>query len=200
VTRRAKSKKLAEGALFGTPPLLEGENEKAYDQFLVQISATVQPADILEEIWVRNYLDLFWEETRLRRLKTSLMTSSAYKGLEELLRPLIGSRSDPLSFRHLVDGWAAHDASAIERADEILTSANMTMNDVMAQTLSVVLNDIERIDRMIAVSEVRRSAILREIDRHREALGQRLRRAVQQVGDDQLRVVESTSIDGTNTE
>jgi hypothetical protein len=198
VKRGVKSKKLTEGALFGPPPLLEGENEKAYDQFLLRISATVQPTDILEEIWVRNYLDLFWEASRLRRLKTSLMTSSAYKALEQLLRPLIGSRTDPLSFGHLVDGWAAHDASAIERVDEILTSANMTMNDVMAPDL---VRRTQRIDRMIAVSEVRRSAILREIDRHREALGQRLRRAVQQVGDDdQLRVVESTSIDGTNTE
>jgi hypothetical protein len=131
---KRKLKKLTEGPLFGPPPLLEGENEKAYDQFLLRISATVQPTDILEEIWVRNYLDLFWEASRLRRLKTSLMTSSAYKALEQLLRPLIGSRTDPLSFGHLVDGWAAHDASATERVDEILTSVNMTMNDVMAQS------------------------------------------------------------------
>jgi len=39
------------------------------------------------------------------------------------------------------------------------------MDAVMAQTLSISLDDIERIDRMIATAEVRRNAILREVDR-----------------------------------
>src|SRR5436190_11103678 len=41
-------------ALFGPPPLLEGEDTAAYDEFLVRISGAVKPADILEEIWVRD--------------------------------------------------------------------------------------------------------------------------------------------------
>jgi butyrate kinase len=41
------------------------------------------------------------------------------------------------------------------------------MDAVMAQTLSISLDEIERIDRMIATAEVRRNAILREVDRHR---------------------------------
>jgi hypothetical protein len=40
----------------------------------------------------------------------------------------------------------------------------------MAQTLSVKLDDIERINRMTALAEARRNAILREIDGHREIL------------------------------
>jgi len=42
-------------ALFGPPPLLEGEDTAAYDELLVQISGAVKPADILEEIWVRGH-------------------------------------------------------------------------------------------------------------------------------------------------
>jgi hypothetical protein len=41
------------------------------------------------------------------------------------------------------------------------------MDAVMAHALSLKLNDTERIDRMIATAEVRRNAILREVDRHR---------------------------------
>jgi hypothetical protein len=37
---------------------------------------------------------------------------------------------------------------------------------------------VERIDRMIMTAEARRNATLREIDRHRETLGRRLRQAV----------------------
>jgi hypothetical protein len=70
----------------------------------------------------------------------------------------------------------------------------------MAQTLSIKLDDIERIDRMIAIAEARRNAILREIDRHREVLSQNLRRAVQDVEDGQLQVIENTSVTGRNAQ
>jgi hypothetical protein len=42
------------------------------------------------------------------------------------------------------------------------------MDSVMAQTLSLKLDVIQTIDRMIATAEARRNGILREIDRHRE--------------------------------
>ena len=51
------------------------------------------------------------------------------------------------------------------------------LNEVMAQTLSINLDDIERIDRMTALSQARRDPILREIEGHRETLSVNLRRA-----------------------
>ena len=51
------------------------------------------------------------------------------------------------------------------------------MDHVMAQTLSKKLDDIERIDRMLANAEARRHVVLREIDRHRAAVAARLRAA-----------------------
>ena len=79
------------------------------------------------------------------------------------------------------------EPKAVEEVNEILASAGLTMDAVMAQSLSIKLDDIERIDRMTALAEARRNAILREIDGHREILSQNLRRAVQnvaaQVGD-----------------
>ena len=48
------------------------------------------------------------------------------------------------------------------------------MEDVRAQTLSSKLDDIERIERMIANAESRRHLVLREMDRHRAAVAARL--------------------------
>ena len=59
--------------IFGPPPLIEGEDAAAYDELLVRISAAVKPADILEDIWVREMVDLVWGAFRLRRFKTSPM-------------------------------------------------------------------------------------------------------------------------------
>jgi hypothetical protein len=94
----------------------------------------------------------------------------------------------------LVGDWFAREPEAIKRVDQILESAGLSMDAVMAQTLSVKLDDIERIDRMTALAEARRNAILREIDGHREILSQNLRRAAQNVEDGQLRVIENTSV------
>jgi hypothetical protein len=180
--------------LFGPPPLLEGEETAAYDELLVRISGAVNPADIFEEIWVRDLVDLVWEALRLRRLKASLMTATAYRGLEQILKPLVGF----LEEQGLAKAWAARDQSAIKRVDKLLASAGLTMDAVMAQTLSISLDDIERIDRMIATAEVRRNAILREVDRHRTTWGQELRRAAQQAEDAEFKLIEAQS-DKTKT-
>src|SRR6516162_9357523 len=78
------------------------------------------------------------------------------------------------------------------------TSHSPPMDAVMAQTLSISLDDIERIDRMIATAEVRRNAILREVDRHRTTWGQELRRAAQQAEEAGFKLIEAQS-DRTKT-
>src|SRR5271155_4059961 len=72
-------------APFGPPPLLQGEDKAAYGTLLARISSTVRPADILEEIWVRDIVDLSWDILRLRRLKVNLIAATAYEGLQIVL-------------------------------------------------------------------------------------------------------------------
>jgi hypothetical protein len=175
--------------LLGPAPLFEGEDTAAYDELLARISGAVKPADIFEEIWVRDIVDLVWETLRLRRLKANLMTATAYRGLQQILKPLVGF----LEEEKLAKAWAARDHGAIKRVDKILASAGLTMDAVMAQTLSISLDDIERIDRMIATAEVRRNAILREVDRHRTTWGQELRRAAQQAEEGGFKLIEAQS-------
>jgi hypothetical protein len=122
------------------------------------------------------------------------MTAVAHKGLREILEPLIGWTDA----RNLAEAWAARERSAIKQADELLASAGLTMDAVMAQSLSLKLNDIERIDRMIATAEVRRNAILREVDRHRTTWGQELRRAAHQAEEAGFKLIEAQS-DKTKT-
>jgi hypothetical protein len=183
-------------APFGPPPLIDGENSAEYEELLARVSATVKPADILEDIWVRDVVDLVWEAWRLRRLKAALMAVNAHRGLSAALDPLV----EWSERKALVADWIAREPEAIKRVDQILESAGLTMDAVMAQSLSIKLDDIERIDHMSALAEARRNAILREIDRHRENLSQNLRRAVQHVEDHQLRVIENASLKERNAQ
>jgi hypothetical protein len=181
--------------LFGLPPLFDGEDTKIYDQLVREISTAVTPADIFENIWVRDVVDLTLEVFRLRRLTANLIKANAYKGLSETLAPLVGwSQAETLA-----EGWAARKSDVVEEVNKTLTSAGLTTDSILAQTFSLKLNDIERIEHMIALAEARRNATLHEIDRHRQTLGQKLRRAAQQLEDGQFRVIKhTTSIDGGN--
>jgi len=184
--------------LFGPPPLFDGEDTKIYEQLLTRVSTTVMPTDIFEDIWVRDFVELTFEVLRLRRLTANLIKANAHKGLSETLAPLVGwSQAETLA-----EGWAARKPDVVEEVNKTLTSAGLTTDNILAQTFSLKVNDIERIEHMIALAEARRNDTLREIDRHRQTLGQKLRRAAQQLEDGQFRVIESTpaSIDGTNVE
>jgi len=163
-------------AWLGPPPLFEGEDAAAYDELSARIAGAINPADIFEELWVRDIVNGDWQVSRLRRLQASLMTATAYEGLQKILEPLVEPYRDQAD---LARAWAARDKAAIKRVDELLASAGLTMDAVMAQTLCTYLDEFERIARMIASAEARRGAILYEVELHRAR--RRLRRATLEI-------------------
>ena len=76
-------------ALLGRPPMLPGEDERAYAALLARVRADVGPKDILEEFWARDVVDLFWQTLRLRRVKASLVTVATRDALVEILAPIV---------------------------------------------------------------------------------------------------------------
>jgi hypothetical protein len=159
---------------FGPAPLIEGEDAAAYDEFLMRITCAVRPVDIFEEIWVRDIVDLVWEALRLRRFKASQVTAGARSAMAQLLAPRLGWPQA----EGLARSWAAREPGALASVNEHLAVAGSGVEALAAQGLCIRLDNVERIDRMIMTAEARRNATLREIDRHRETLGRRLRQAV----------------------
>lgn len=96
---------------------------------------------------------------------------------------------------HRPDGrgerWASGDAGARIKFAKILKKAELTMDEVVAETFAHEIDFLERLDRMLASAEARRNNALREIDRHREALGAAMRQAINEVQDVQFRDVET---------
>ena len=64
-----------EDSIFEPPPLLEGEDIRAYNALLRRVTNDVKPRDTLEIIWVRDVVDLTWEVFRWRRLATEWLSS-----------------------------------------------------------------------------------------------------------------------------
>jgi len=165
---------LARSAAFGPPPLVGGEDAAAYEALRARVAVAVAPADVLEEMWVRDVVDLDWEVQRLRRLQAALLRAAAHEGLAVVLTPLLG-----LSGAHdLAAQWAAGKRRAARRVRALLAAAGLGQDAVTAQTFAARIGDFDRIDRMIMQAENRRAAALREIEFHRALLAHALREAL----------------------
>ena len=178
-------------------PLLPGEAEADYVGVAARIVAVAQPADAIEEFLTRDVIDLTWEILRLRRLKAGLLRASVGSGVTSVMADLgYVERKGFGSARRLGQSWAAGDKSAKNEVEGVLQKAQLSIEDVMAEALESKIDSFERLDRMLASAEARRNNALREIDRHREALGAAMRQAVDEVQDAEFRDVETGEVSG----
>jgi hypothetical protein len=79
---------------FGPPPLIAGEDPAAYDDLLERFTAAIKPTDVLEEMWMRDSVDLTWETQRLRHLKAALLKWIMLEKLSFILEPVELESSD----------------------------------------------------------------------------------------------------------
>lgn len=114
----AASQAVATLAFLGPPPLLEGEHEAAYNELLARISGALHPGDILEDLWIRDIVDLTWDVFRLRRLKATLIASCTGEGVKNAL-----DRLKTPNFAELVQQWTAGDTAAREKVATVIWRA-----------------------------------------------------------------------------
>jgi hypothetical protein len=171
-TASARHTLLERFSVFGPPPLIGGEDAAAYDELLARFSVAIKPTDALEEMWLRDVVDLTWETLRMRRLKRTLLASAMLDQLNSKYEP-----------EELLHRWAARDPDAIEEVDRLLASDGLTVDDVAAKAFSNKIWDFERIDRTVMNAEARRNAALRELERHRETLARDLRQTSDNVAE-----------------
>ncbi len=176
---------------FGPPPLVDGEDEGAYNELLLQISSAVGPSDFIEEMWVRDVLDLTWEIHRWRQLKANLISI----GVAALLKPKLAKviKTDQ-EVNDLIALWVARDPSAISRVNECLALTGDKLECLATNVVGERLGYFRRLEELTTQAEWRRNATLREIDRHRAVLAQRLRDAVQQAEDAKFKTIEQKAI------
>lgn len=171
-------------ALFEQPPLLPGESLEAYDRLLTGVGITVAPSDVIEWLWVKDIVDLLWEVQRLRRLRLALLNGARRKALAAIL----AAYEEPVSHSFLngkrdmlVHAWSEGQPKALKQVEAILAKHSLTQDTIVARAFSTHIDDLDRLERMIANADARRTSVLREIERRRSGLGTRLRTASDQV-------------------
>ncbi len=170
-------------SLLSEPLLLNGEDRAAYDELLAAVTETVQPSDILEQIWTSEAVEKQWEALRQRRFKTAYIAANWQRALHATLHPLLSYGLDcDLEDRAGMLAWkyTMGDQAAIEEVDKLLAAANLTKEAVHAQAMAMHVETFATFERLIWAAEARRDASLREIEYHRAPFGQKLRRAIAQ--------------------
>jgi hypothetical protein len=183
-TAAAATKRDEDNALFGPALLLTGEDRDAWEKLHAAICSTVEPVDIFERLWTRDIVDHEWNILRLRRLSAGLISATVRRGLENVLRPLkshdTGGFGDS-GVEILAWQFTRQDKEAVKEVNALLEAAGLSWDAVLAQTMTINVESIERFDRMCTIAEARRDATLREIDRRRTSFGERVRRALDQL-------------------
>jgi hypothetical protein len=239
--------------IFGRPPVLDGEDVAAYDELCGRLYAAVEPADVIDEMYLDDIATLEWEVLRWRRLKSSIIGMVRAKTLKDFLtknlsddhyrkkfeealvkilqenleegqtredaqrlaRHCANNSSDSVEAvndiltranlhidelrgearaeqaEEIVQDFLRHVPSAVRSVDRLLAEAAVSIDDLIVEELGFEIGTLERIDRLTTIAETRRNTSLREIDRRRATLGEGLRRGVQEIEHDELKMIEA---------
>ena len=205
--RRVPLRVVSRASLFGPAPILVGEDSDAYAELLARVSADVKPSGVIEELWVRDVVDLTWEILRYRRLKMNLVAAEMETALANTLSRFVvpqeiededtdkeynGEEEESADGAEceLANKYVTRDPAAVKQVDELLASVGLTIDNVIAQVFADEISIIERIDHLSTVAEGRRNAVLREIDRRRASLASKLHDALRDVEEAKYETIE----------
>jgi hypothetical protein len=195
---------------FGPPPILEGEDSRAYNKMFDRVFDAIGPTDFIEEIWVRDLVDVTWAMLRWRRTLAALLTDEVWEETNDLATPLAEDQaqlmegSEKEEMDRLLDSnselsWEARVAKyphANEKFQKLWSAAKSTLNMdlIQARVLRRNLDTIERIENLVLIAQRRIDEVIRELDRHRV-----IRKQLNSLRDSEgpkLKVVEPKLIEG----
>lgn len=194
-------------ALFAPSLILEGEDSDAYKEFFKRVWKTINPGDIIEEIWVRDYVRSAWEVMRYRDNKERLIKGQVPEALKEILEPLVNAEINkkgtkiqkieilvgvtPGPTDRAVIGWLRGEPEFVDFVDALLAQAGLTMADVNARAMVLAMDEMLLTDQLLARVESTRNAALRDIEQWRGGFARQLRETVHEVIDAEFSSVET---------
>ena len=162
---------------LGPPPLLEGEDQADYAGLLEEVRHQVAPKDVIEQLYVRDIVDLTWELMRSRRIKVALLHRGQVRAVQQL------TSSDNWPGLDADAKWSVRTAAAESFADgmKVLAKYGVTLQDINAHAFAAERETLLLLDQNMMQIEARRNFALREIERRRASFGRRLGGVINEV-------------------
>jgi hypothetical protein len=176
---------------FGPPPVLNSDDIKIHDAILCGLAQAVRPRDFFEWMYLHDLADVSYQIQWLRRLKVALIRQSHKENLQRFATNVTaGAALEKQRLRDRADREAETKLKAeIDKIDTKTQAKLKSLEDAEDGPVDEAglfvswIGCYERAERLLATAEMRRSAILKELDDHRQGLGQRLRHACDEIID-----------------
>jgi hypothetical protein len=147
------------GPLFARNSRLLREDETAYDELLSRVTAALAPRDIIEAIWVKEFVDRICDAQFYRRVRIAFLTEAQKDAVQRLLQ-LDSS---------VIVRWAAGDKAASAAIERALKAQGLDWDTIRGRALSNRLDKLEQLDDLIGGADARRDKALHNLERRRES-------------------------------
>lgn len=162
---------------LGPSPLLEGEDRVAYTGLLEEVRRQTLPKDVIEQIYVRDIVDLTWELMRARKIKVALLHKGQVRAVQQLASSGNWQGLDYEAQRLVSSALKKRFSDAVT----VLNKLGITLQDINAQAFALERETLQLIDQNMIQVEARRNFALREIERRRASFGKRLGSSLNEV-------------------
>jgi hypothetical protein len=150
------------------PILLMTETEDEFASLCKELEQDIQPMDFIERMYVKDIAILLWEIVRLRRFKTAIINNAFRNALQNFLRQFLFEPAFPQGINDELEADALayewfQSEKAKSRVAKLLRQFQLDESSIEAEAFRLVSSDIDRMDRMLTLAEVRRDKALRNI-------------------------------------
>lgn len=183
-TDNASAEKLSASRPY--PMVLLTEKVDEFASLHEQLEHEIQPTNFIERMYVKDIAALLWEIIRLRRFKTALINKAFRNALQNFLRQFLFKPAslegidDELEADTLAYDWF-HSEKAKSRVAKLLRQFQLDETAIEAEAFRLMSSDIDRMDRMLTLAEVRRDKALRNIAEYRDSLSLQLRQTSERI-------------------
>lgn len=160
---------------LAAPPLLLDEEFDNFDNFLEQLVKDIDPQGAIEYIYLRDFAIYTFEISRMRNYRNFLTLLAEPQAVLSLSKT-----NGNLKFKASLAGqdWSQRAQEASQKVNLYLNSKELDHMPIKAQSFAVIINELEKLERMITSAEARRLSLIREIDRRHHALKERLQKTI----------------------
>jgi hypothetical protein len=162
---------------LGDAPLVGNEKQEDYDAFYNAIVSTLTQPDVINQLYLKDFVDLSWQIRRERLILSDLINLFQKEIVLDLLKNAYRNLSGPvenLATANRILGadrdaqrWLG-DPAARKQIDADLLARGYSSSKVLALAYLKGAAEIDAVEQRIASYEIRRLMALREIERRNE--------------------------------
>jgi hypothetical protein len=174
--------------LRSVAPVLINESADEFASMCEQVNQEIKPAGFIERIYADDVIALTWDILRLRRCKTGIINGAFLAALRGILEQLLWRRDFDGYDDHektadiLARGWFGNKKAKAQVAT-LLRKFGLDEGAIEAEAIRSRAEDLERIDRMLALAEVRRGKALHCLADHRQSRAKQVKQSTDQILD-----------------